>query len=66
MIRLIFDSKTVIKELKVLRKKLSSDLVNPINRAATASRNRIAKELSNITGAALKNIKKKGWAKGTY
>jgi len=62
--RLIFDSKSVIKELKVLKKQLSSDLINPINRAATASRNRIAKELSGITGADLKNIKKRAGEKG--
>ena len=63
-IRLIFNSKAVIKELKVLRKQLSSDLINPINRAATASRKRIAKKLSDITGASLQKIKKRAGQKG--
>jgi len=62
--RLIFNSKKVIKELKTLRKQLSSDLINPINRAATASRNRIAKKFSETTGAKLKNIKKRVGQKG--
>lgn len=62
--RLIFNSKKVIKELKALRKQLSSDLVNPINRAATASRNRIAKKLSATTGASLRRIKKRVNQKG--
>ena len=61
---LIFNSKTVIKELKALRKQLSSDLINPINRAATASRNRIAKELSDTTGVSLMNLKKSTKTKG--
>jgi len=56
--RIIFDPKTVLKDLAKVEKGNAKDAVSALNRAATASKKRVDKALANITGAKATRVKK--------